>query len=615
MRAPRAARALLAALTALALSAPAASARDAVVTSFDGTKILTHFFTAEGLKPGQKAPTVLVGHGYGMTGDSDPESRSEELFGKLGLGPLRRAGFNVLSWDARGFGQSGGQVMANSPDFEGRDVQALITHVARQPEAQLDGPTDPRLGMSGASYGGGIQLITAALDRRVDAIAPTIAYNSLVTSLYKDEVVKQGWGSILFGAGGSAFAGGAAGAFGPAGAQTGGTDPAIQKAFTEGSTTGRLSPESVEFFRSRGPGALVNRIRIPTLLVQGSVDTLFTLQEAMVNHAILEANGVPTRMLWFCGGHGACLTSPGQPGLIEDAVLSWMRRYLNRNPKGRTPPPFSMIDQEGTRRLGATFPPVQRGELRATGSGTLPISPGAGNGTLIAASPSPDAFNLDIPAPGGVADLVGAPRLKVDYTGTGAPAGTHVYGQIVDTARNLVVGNLATPIPVTLDGKAHSVQRPLEPIGYRAGPGSRLRLQLVPATSLYAEQRSAGALTLSSVDLRLPVADLGALRRERLSVGPTRGVRRARSGRRFKVRVRARGAGLRGVRLVLRNRRGKRVGRSGVVNLRAGKTRKVRVRVGRRLKRGRYRLRGSGVTAEGRLIKGARRLRVKRPRR
>lgn len=185
----------------------------------------------------------------------------------------------------------------------------------------------------------------------------------------------------------------------------------------------------------------------------------------------------------------------------------------------------------------------------------------------------------------------------------------------MDTARNLVVGNLATPIPVTLDGKAHSIARPLEPIAYRAGPGSRLHLQLAPATTLYAEQRSTGTLALSNVDLRLPVTDLGASRRERLSVGPTRGVRRARSGRRFKVRVRARGAGLRGVRLVLRDRRGKRVGRSAVVNLRAGKTRKLRVRVGRRLKRGRYRLRGSGVTAEGRRITGDRRLRVQRRRR
>ena len=52
--------------------------------------------------------------------------------------------------------------------------------------------------MSGASYGGGIQLVTAAIDSRPDAIAPVIAWHSLVTSLYKARPPKAGWGSALF---------------------------------------------------------------------------------------------------------------------------------------------------------------------------------------------------------------------------------------------------------------------------------------------------------------------------------------------------------------------------------------------------------------------------------
>jgi len=99
---------LLATFAVLALAPAVASARDAIVTSFDGTPIVTHFYPAEGLAPGAQAPTVLVGHGYGMSGDTDPRSQSEDLFGSVGLGPLRKAGFNVLTWDARGFGQSGG---------------------------------------------------------------------------------------------------------------------------------------------------------------------------------------------------------------------------------------------------------------------------------------------------------------------------------------------------------------------------------------------------------------------------------------------------------------------------------------------------------------------------
>ncbi len=55
------------AVAALVLMAPAASARDQVVTSFDGTQISTSFLPAAGLKAGQKAPTVLMTHGWAGT--------------------------------------------------------------------------------------------------------------------------------------------------------------------------------------------------------------------------------------------------------------------------------------------------------------------------------------------------------------------------------------------------------------------------------------------------------------------------------------------------------------------------------------------------------------------
>lgn len=611
MRARRIVVSLLAAVVALACASPAAFARDADVTSFDGTKIVTHFFPAEGLAPGRKAPSVLVGHGYGMTGDTDPDSSSESLFGSVGLGPLRRAGYNVLTWDARGFGQSGGQVMVDSPDFEGRDVQALISHVAKQPEAELDGPDDPRLGMNGVSYGGGIQLVTAAIDRRVDVITPTISWNSLVSSLYKDARVKQGWGSVLAGAGGTAFTNGIAK---PPPAETGGTDPAITRALVEGTSTGQFSPDSVEFFRSRGPGALVDRIRVPTLLLQGTVDTLFTLEESMANHARLRANGVPVRMVWFCGGHGVCLTEKGPEDLVEKSVIAWLNRWLKEDPRVDTGAPFSFVAQDGKLRDGATFPPVERGALEASGSATLPITPGNGNGGLIFASPSPEAARLAVPAPQGEADLLGEPRLDLTYSGTGAPSDTHVFAQIVDTQRNLVVGNVATPIPVTLDGKPHTLSRSLEPIAYHAAPGAKLELQLAPATSLYSSQRTTGVLAFERIALRIPSADTGVRRAERLRIGRPRGVRRARRGRAFRVRVRAEGATLRGVRVVVMNRKGRRVGRSREFGLRT-RTKSVRVKVRRRLRRGRYRVRASGLTAEGNRVTVSRRVRVKRARR
>ena len=77
----------------------------------------------------------------------------------------------------------------------------LLNWLARQPEAKLDRKRDPRVGMHGGSYAGGIQFVAAAIDRRIDAIAPSIAWHSLLTSLYRAETVKGGWSSLLYAAG------------------------------------------------------------------------------------------------------------------------------------------------------------------------------------------------------------------------------------------------------------------------------------------------------------------------------------------------------------------------------------------------------------------------------
>ena len=78
---------------------------------------------------------MLEGHGWGGSRDTDENSASSEQTGNVGLGPLRKAGFNVLTWDSRGFGNSGGTVTVDAPDAEARDVEALIDWLAQQPEA------------------------------------------------------------------------------------------------------------------------------------------------------------------------------------------------------------------------------------------------------------------------------------------------------------------------------------------------------------------------------------------------------------------------------------------------------------------------------------------------
>src|SRR3954465_2954355 len=137
----------------LVLAAPAAaSARDATVTSFDGTQIVLSFHPAP---QGGKAPTILEGHGWGGSRETNPEAAPDEVTGNIGVGALRKAGFNVLTWDSRGFGNSGGTVTVDSPDAEGRDVSALVDWLAQQPEAQLDTAGGPRGGATRGPHRGG----------------------------------------------------------------------------------------------------------------------------------------------------------------------------------------------------------------------------------------------------------------------------------------------------------------------------------------------------------------------------------------------------------------------------------------------------------------------------
>ena len=74
--------------------------------------------------------------------------------------------------------------MIDHPRFEGRDVQrADRLRGEATARRKRDRRRDPRVGMSGGSYGGGVQFLAAARDPRIDAITPTIAWHDLLEPL------------------------------------------------------------------------------------------------------------------------------------------------------------------------------------------------------------------------------------------------------------------------------------------------------------------------------------------------------------------------------------------------------------------------------------------------
>ncbi|MGZ4704338.1 MAG: CocE/NonD family hydrolase [Acidimicrobiales bacterium] len=471
------------------------------VTSFDGTTIRAHWFPEASATGTAPHPTVLMGPGWGQAGDTQVDQVG--FLGALNIASLHDAGFNVLTWDPRGFGRSGGTVETDSADFEGKDVQQLLDWVAAQEGVQLDGDADPRVGMVGGSYGGGIQLITAAIDCRVDSIVPIVAWHSLQTSLFKADTVKSGWSDLLF----AATAGRS-------------IDPHITSAHASGRATGTLSAEDQAWFVDRGPGDLIKDITVPTLIVQGTVDTLFTLDEGVTNYGLLDAAGVPVSMLWFCGGHGACLTDPGDETRVGTAAIAWLDRYVKGDQAVDTGARFDFVDQDGTSHKAAGWPLPAGDPITATGQGTLSLTAEGGSGPqsipasggLLASIVGPitparatNAVNvaIDVTDP---ALIVGAPALTISYSGT-VPDGdrpTRVFAQLVDDATGFVLGNQITPIEVTLDGQTHSATVPLEMVAHAATAGQHLTLQLVATTVAYAQPRLGGTITFDEVDISLP---------------------------------------------------------------------------------------------------------------
>jgi len=506
--------ALAGALVLLLAAAPRADARDVNVRSFDGISIRAHFYPASNRAANERVPTVLIGPGYPTNGDTNPDGVTSD---QIGQRVLRGEGYNTLTWDPRGIGASGGIVNFDSPDFEARDVQALIDFVATTPEALLDGANDPRVGMSGSSYGGNIQLTTAAIDSRLDAIVPDVTWHNLGTGLFPDGAMRTSFAVLICG-GGSAN-GVPGNLIGPAAAVLDRAASPLKTACLE-SIGGAVNPPSRQWFTDRTPPSLLERIKTPTLLTQGTVDTVFAVSEVVDNYRVLKANGAPVKMLWYCGGHAICPTSAGPEGHLREAGLAWLKRYLKQDATTDTGAPFEWLADDGLWRSGPGYPLPDAGTIEAAGSNfkSLGVSllDSTSSGTNgFAATPSPNAVTVGFSSPPAGSDVVGPPKLRITYKGNALSPRTFLFAQIVDGHANRVVDLNATPLPVILDGRVRSVERDLNPVALHAGSNEQYRVQITPGTGIFGAQHSIGGVILQKVDASLPlvIAGVGATAR------------------------------------------------------------------------------------------------------
>ncbi len=480
------------------------------------------FFTPAG---GGRVPAILLAHGFGETKDA---VRPEAEY-------LAQAGYAVLTWSARGFGASTGQIALDSPAYEVRDVEQLVSWLARQPRVLLDHPGDPRAGIAGTSYGGGIALLAAAYDHRIDAVVAQSTWNNLATALFPDAaaggspasgVFKKQWtgllftqGSAGFGAAAAAPAQAAAAALAAPGAASfsplcGRFLPSICAMYQQVAQLGRATPQAIAMLQAASPASVASRMRAPTLLIQGEHDSLFGLDQADANYQALRRNGTPAAMVWFGGGHDG---GDQETSRMNGLTAAWFQRWLapGHAPAraGTGQPGFAVTRALGfdpssdSATLGvaaaASYPGLngsRRTLVRLSGPAQAVVNPAGGAPASMSAFPglgSLGAAGITFDMPGqsaafssaplaGSLQLTGSATVRVRVT---APAGAILFAKLYDVDQGgtaTLPDQLAAPLRVGPAAGPQAVTVRLPAVDYSFAAGHRLRLVLTTTDYGYA---------------------------------------------------------------------------------------------------------------------------------
>jgi putative CocE/NonD family hydrolase len=314
------------------------------------------------------APAILTTNGFGGSYKSQAVPAAE----------LAQNGYVVLSYSGLGFGGSSCRITLDSTVWDGAAASQLVTflggglkatngtrvnYVAKQKRAS-NGKRykyDPVVGMVGGSYGGEVQFAAAAVDPRIDTIIPQITWNNLAYSLAPNNssisgssvtasvpgITKLTWLNIFWLAGEDATT-----PVAPFGGASSCSNFAadICPAYTNLTTDGFPDSATVSTIKDASVAYFMKKVKIPTLLMQGEFDTLFTLHEAVATYDGLRTQHTPVKMVWQSWGHsnntvplrgelgaggGLYETTKDHKLTLEgNMILGWFNHYLkHQGPK------------------------------------------------------------------------------------------------------------------------------------------------------------------------------------------------------------------------------------------------------------------------------------------
>ncbi|WP_262056644.1 CocE/NonD family hydrolase [Streptomyces sp. STR69] len=514
-----------------------------------------------GVDRAHPAPAVLATNGFG----GSKSDGSTDAIGRT----FARRGYVGLVYSGLGFGKSGCLISLDDPAVDGKAASGLVDFLAgtraaddgtRADFVTLDAKGDPRVGMIGGSYGGAVQLATAAVDHRVDALVPMVTWHDLAYSL--DPNNAAGGGSVPPGV----FKWQWTNAFYLMGETqpltVPGLDPtrinslacvhfvskacALIRALNSGSHPAKATADVLGYAHSVSPVSYLNRVEAPTLLVQGQADSLFNLDEATATYRTLKARGTTTKMIWQSWGHSGGSTAGElnlNQGDLESSyvgrrIAAWFDRYLRGRKDVDTGPAFAyyrdwITDPAGTYATADQLPAPDE-KLYLSGDGKLVddrAKAARGSRTYVN-RPAPTSHSenslsgmtgLPDPAPYDTrgtclgwtgapltraTDVVGAPRATLEVV---SPAARRVQNS-GDAADNLVlfaklydlapdgtttlVHRLVAPVRIPDVTKSFTVTLP--GIVHRFAKGHRLRFVIAASDDAYTGNRGIKPVTVVS---------------------------------------------------------------------------------------------------------------------
>ncbi|KRE57297.1 hypothetical protein ASG70_00685 [Phycicoccus sp. Soil748] len=524
--------------------------------------------------PAARVPAILTTNGFGG-------SKADQA--GLGMAFAGR-GYAVLSYTGLGFPDSGCKISLDDPGVDGVAASSLVTFLGgggTAPYSSSDvagaagGPGtlevdftvlddaanhDPRLGMIGGSYGGQIQFATAARDSRVDTLVPLITWNDLRYSLapnntslargvtYADSAPgtqKIGWTGLFFGVG---ILDGLQGAAVDPARNVGCPNFVLEACQAKATldTLGYPTSDTYQLTDRVSVAHYIDKVTVPTFLIQGENDTLFNLQESVATYRSLKARGVPVTMAWQSWGHSGGTgdntgAAPGELDLtgqhIEDTYLGLrIRNWFDHQLKGSkvsTGPEFAYfrdwVPYTGTAApayaSASSYPVGTRrtwylssaDDLVTSRKAVLPGSTSWSNPGLGAPASYSEVSGLEgqVSLPAGVTtpydtpgtfgawstpplsspvDVVGSPTLDVQFdspavalTQAAGPSGQlQVFAKLYDVAPDgskTLVHKLISPVRVA--DVTQPVHIELPAIVHRVDAGHRLQLVLASTDAAY----------------------------------------------------------------------------------------------------------------------------------